>query len=94
MSLKNRYIFLKRMYPEYLILINNKGKLTTCFNDKLIWDYVHNKIINLERKNISFLILDNLVIVQKKGFEQNNFERYLKVVLINCLLKKERFRPF
>ena len=82
MSKLNRYLFLKKMYPEYVIFILEKDKLIT-YN----WDL---KILNilsfdgLININVNYIILDGLDIVFRKEYFDNSYFYYFKI----CLLRE------
>ena len=63
--MNERYLILKRLYPNYLILIKVKDKIKLLGIDKKIVDMFG--IDNL--KNVNKLILDNLDIVKKEEYE-------------------------
>ena len=80
--MNERYLILKRLYPNYLILIKVKDKIKLLGIDKKIVDMFG--IDNL--KNVNKLILDNLDIVKKEEYENNNYDiYYLKIRLIDLL---------
>ena len=63
MSKINRYKFIKKMYPDYLILIVSKKNLISFNIDNLIYKYYKDKVFKL---NINYIILDGLDIIVKK----------------------------
>ena len=80
--MNERYLILKRLYPNYLILIKVKDKIKLLGIDKKIVDMFG--IDNL--KNVNKLILDNLDIVKKEEYENNKYHiYYLKIRLIDLL---------
>ena len=80
--MNERYLILKKLYPNYLILIKVKDKIKLLGVDKKIVDMFG--IANL--KNVNKLILDNLDIVKKEEYENNKYDvYYLKIRLIDLL---------
>lgn len=80
--MNERYLILKRLYPNYLILIKVKDKIKLLGIDKKIVDMFG--IDNL--KNVNKLILDNLDIVKKEEYENNKYDiYYLKIRLIGLI---------
>ena len=80
--MNERYLILKKLYPNYLILIKVKDKIKLLGIDKKIVDMFG--IDNL--KNVNKLILDNLDIVKKEEYENiKNDIYYLKIRLIDLI---------
>lgn len=84
--MKERYDVLKHIYHNYLILIIKNNKYYTFDEDKLIFNYINK---NLNKYEINYIILDNLDIIVKKEYENNNYlNYYFKVNLINILERR------
>ena len=82
--MKERYNVLKHIYQNYLILIIKNNKYYTFDEDKLIFNYLKRKF-----NNINYIILNNLDIIIKKEYENNNYlNYYFKVNLINILERR------
>ena len=84
LTIKTRYLFLKRLYPNYVIIILKKDEYITFDIDnkivKLI-DYKFNKY------NINYLILDNLEIIKIIKYTNNKYlEIKMRVELFSLLL--------
>ena len=71
--MNERYLIIKKLYPNYLILIKVKDKIKLLGIDKKIVDMFG--IDNL--KNVNKLILDNLDILKKEEYE-NKVNRFIK----------------
>ena len=72
--MKERYEVIKKLYPNYLILLIKNNKYYTFDEDKII---------------INYIILDNLDIIVKKEYENNNYlNYYFKINLINILERR------
>ena len=84
--MKERYEVIKKLYPNYLILIIKNNKYYTFDEDKIIFNYINR---NLNKYEINYIILDNLDIIVKKEYENNNYiNYYFKVNLINILERR------
>ncbi len=79
--MKERYEVIKKLYPNYLILIIKNSKYYTFDEDKLIFNYLKRKL-----NNINYIILDNLDIIVKKEYE-NNYYYLLKDSKLNVFNK-------
>ncbi len=79
--MKEKYIILKRLYPEFLVIVKKKDKLYSFELD--------NDMMRLFKyKSISHIIVDNfdLEIVDKSNYEKY----YLKTKLISLLETKRK----
>ena len=84
--MKERYEVIKKLYPNYLILIIKNNKYYTFDEDKLIYTYINR---NLNKHEINYIILNNLDIIIKKEYENNNYlNYYFKINLINILERR------
>ena len=84
--MKERYELIKKLYPNYLILLIKNNKYYTFDEDKIIFNYINR---NLNRYEINYIILDNLDIIVKKEYENNNYlNYYFKINLINILERR------
>ena len=81
MSKYNRYLFCKRLYNNYLILIVDKDKLISFDRDLEILELYGIEEI---KKNINYLIIDNLNITLYKN--NNNYFYYFKICLIKEII--------
>ena len=85
--MNERVNILKKLYPNYLILVKNKDKIKFVGIDKLIVDTFGLKKL----KNVNKLLLDNLDIKILEEYDNNSYEDYyLKIRLIEIIkeLKK------
>ena len=62
--IKTRYLFLKRLYPNYVIIILKKDKYITFDIDNKIFNLLNNSFNNLDKNYINYLIIDNLNIIK------------------------------
>lgn len=85
--MKERYNVLKHIYQNYLILIIKNNKYYTFDEDKLLFNYTNK---NLNKYEINYIILNNLDIIIKKEYENNNYlYYYTKYKLINLLERRK-----
>ena len=69
--MKNKYYFFKRIYKEYVVIIEIKGKNKSYGHDKKLIKYIKNKDIN-------YVIVDSdfkVSVVQVNHI--NNYKKYL-----------------
>lgn len=72
---------MKELYPSYIIYIKRKNKYYTNEIDKDIVKYFGNNL-----KNINYIILNNLNIIEKVVFANNIYDiLYIKIKIINIL---------
>lgn len=84
--MKNRYEFIKKIYKDYVIFIIKREKYCTLGNDKLICDLYGINIKNINEKEINYLILDNLELIEINKFENNKYYEYLiRSVIISLI---------
>lgn len=68
--MKNKYYFFKRLYKDYVIILECKGELKSMGYDKKLMQYIKNKDIN-------YIIVYNDFTIKKKTCEVNNYRKYL-----------------
>lgn len=69
--MKNKYYFLKKVYKEYVVIMEIKGKYKSYGHDKKLIKYIKNNDIN-------YVIVDSdfkVSVVQVKHI--NNYKKYL-----------------
>lgn len=69
--MKNKYYFFKRLYKEYVVIMEIKGKYKSYGHDKKLIKYIKNKDIN-------YVIVDSdfkVSVVQVNHI--NNYKKYL-----------------
>lgn len=84
LTIKTRYLFLKRLYPNYVIIILKKDEYITFDIDNKIVKLIDYK---LDKYNINYLILDNLEIIKIIKYTNNKYlEIKMRVELLSILL--------
>lgn len=68
--MKNKYYFFKKMYKEYVVILENNGKYKSFGYDKELIKYIKNKDIN-------YVIIDNTFNVSVVEVNNNNYKKYL-----------------
>ena len=79
MSAYNRYCFTKKVYPNYLVLLLKKDKYYSYGIDSKVLEYIKfkNRTYILRKKKINYLVLDELDIVEKYDYVDNEINRYI-----------------
>ena len=84
MAIQGRYQFVKKVYPNYLVIIvsnKNKRGYTSCGIDKSILENIEKKksklsiLKKLEEMNINYIVLDGLTITKKYESSKNSYDR-------------------
>ena len=90
MSRKFRYQFTKETFPGYIVFIVVKKKYVTYDDDLEILKYIKykNRLSLLDKYKINYLVLDNLDIIVKKEFNDNNYNRYLYLEKLDKVIKE------
>ncbi len=90
MSRKFRYQFTKETFPGYIVFIVVKKKYVTYDDDLEILKYIKykNRLNLLDKYKINYLVLDNLDIIVKKEFNDNNYNRYLYLEKLDKVIKE------
>ena len=83
--MKNKYYFFKKMYKDYVVILESKGKYKSFGYDKELIKYIKNKDIN-------YVIVDNdfkVSVVQVNHI--NNYIRYLIINFMKIIFQKNGF---
>ncbi len=88
MSMRNRYLFTKDYFKNYLVLIKRGNNYYSYDGDKKILDYIkfNDKLSILRKLKINFIILDDLEIIGTDSYEVNNYYKYLYIAYISDIL--------
>ena len=84
MSVYNRYEFIKNLYSNYIIFIKKKDKYYTYYLDNFVLQLLKvDYYKKIENYKINYLLIDNLEVVSKFCYKNNNYNKYLVIYLIN-----------
>ena len=88
MSAYNRYSFTKEVYPNYIVLLVKKNKYYSYSIDRKVLDYIKfkDKTYILRKKHINYLVLDELDIVEKYEYSDNQLDKYIYLVNMKKIL--------
>ena len=86
MSEFNRYKFLKKMYSNYLVILLKNGKYKSYDSDLDLLKFNYYDLNKIRKRHISYIIIDNLKIIDLKKFNDNTYQYYLKIILIKRIL--------
>ncbi len=78
--MKNRYWFFKKLYKDYVIILDDKGINKSYYYDKLLMKYISNNDIN-------YIIVYNDFDIKKVSYKVNNYRRYLIIEFLIYLIK-------
>lgn len=81
MSRKSRYQFIKKKYPNHIVLFHEQDKYITYDEDKKILKQFSksNIVKKLKEKNINYIVFSNLTIIRKYEIENNQYTYYRKL---------------
>lgn len=84
----NRYLFFKKLYPDYIILIIKGDKLKSIGIDKEILNYIgYEDIKDINKESINYIIINGLEIEEIKENKVNNYDTYfLRVELTKMVM--------
>lgn len=83
--MENKYYFFKKMYKDYVVILESKGKYKSFGYDKELIKYIKNKDIN-------YVIVDNdfkVSVVQVNHID--NYNRYLIINFMKIIFQKNGF---
>ena len=88
MAYKNRYIFIKRCYPNTIVIFKNNKSYTSYDEDKEFLNYLNfKKLNNLNKLKINYIVIDNMKVIQYVEFKNNNYKLYYKRFILFKLIK-------
>jgi len=92
MSAYNRYSFTKDVYPNYVVLLFKNDKYYSYGKDRKILDYIKfkNKTSILRKRRINYLVLDELDIVEKYDYLDNQLDKYVYLVRMKRIFDEIR----
>ena len=84
-------MFLKKLFPNTLIIFKKKGVYFCIYTDRLIFNRFNSNINNIIKNNIDYIIIDNLVINEYNFFVSNNCLKYSNICSIERFIEKYLF---
>lgn len=78
--MKNRYLFLKRLYPNFIIIMLSKKEYVTFGMDNMMIKFLNMNSRAMMVYHINYLIIDNLEIVKKVEFTDNQYNHIKRKV--------------
>ena len=78
--MKKKYYFFKKLYKDYVIIIDCNGIKKSLRYDKLLIKYINNKDIN-------YIIIYNDFEIEKVNFKLNNYKKYLIIEFLISIIK-------
>ncbi len=98
MSMMSRYKILKIKHPEYMILFLNKDdNFVSCDIDLYILLSLNKKRSlknQLKKKHISYMIVDNLNILEKFDSKPNEYHKYYYAACLDILFDAIKSKCF
>lgn len=97
MAYKNRYLFIKRTYPNTIVIFKSKDNKFIAYSDqKQFLKYLKFRELNMLNKlRINYIVVSNMLILEYKTFEDNKYElyyaRYNLFKLIDYIHQKRHF---
>lgn len=78
MGCKNRYIFIKRTYPNTMVIFkNSSNKYISYGEQKEFLKYLKFKeLSNLSKLKINYIVISNMQILEHKIFDDNKYKLY------------------
>lgn len=78
MGYKNRYVFIKRTYPNTIVIFkNNNNKYIGYSNQKEFLEYLKfRQLNNLSKLKINYIVISNMQILEHVTFDNNKYELY------------------
>ncbi len=94
--LKTRYHFLKRLYPECVLIFSKKHYHFLYGEDQEIVRMIkkeHTRLYeSLERHHINYLVVTNMEIVRERTYQENHYQEYRRKALLFQRIKALRMR--
>lgn len=78
--MKNRYLFLKRLYPNFIIIMLSKKEYVTFGMDNMMIKFLNMNSRAMMACHINYLIIDNLEIVKKVELTDNQYNHIKRKV--------------
>ncbi|MBE6147032.1 MAG: hypothetical protein E7168_01710 [Firmicutes bacterium] len=90
MTLKTRYLFFRKTYPDTLLIFRIKENYMVFDIDYEIGKYLHFKkdVSIFEHYKIDFIVIGNTEILKSSFFEDNQYGKYVYLIRIKRYLDK------
>lgn len=95
--LRNRYIFLRRIYGDYVILfLVNSNRYVVMGRDFYIHYFFNGKnlIKYFKKWHINYIVIDNLVMVDKVSYDDNGYNLFFYKAVIIRIVKNRKLVNF
>lgn len=77
MGYKNRYVFIKRTYPNTIVIFEKNNKYIGYREDKEFLEFLKFKKLNdLNKLKINYIVIRNMIILEHKTFDKNMYKIY------------------
>lgn len=96
MGYKNRYVFIKRTYPNTIVVFKNKNNNYVGYGiQRDFLEYLKfKKLNNLNKLRINYIVIRNMSILKHVQFDDNMYElyyaRYNLFKLVNFIRQRRR----
>ena len=95
MGYKNRYVFIKRTYPNTIVIFEKNNKYKGYSEQKEFLEYLKFKNLNnLNKLRINYIVIRNMTILEHKEFDKNMYEiyytRFNLFKLVNFIRQRRR----
>ena len=88
MSINRRYMFLKKLFPNTLIIFKKNCVYFCIYSDRLVFNRLGNNVNNIIENSIDYIVIDNLVIKECNFFASNNYLKYNNICFIEQFIEK------
>ena len=68
--MKNRYLFFKRLFPEYVIIFKKKNNYSSMNWDKRLISFI-------SRQDLNYIIIDNNNNIEIYSYNENKYKEYI-----------------
>lgn len=83
--MENKYYFFKKMYKDYVVILESKGKYKSFGYDKELIKYIKNKDINY------VIVVNDFKVSVVQVNHINNYNRYLIINFMKIIFQKNGF---
>lgn len=95
MGYKNRYVFIKRTYPNTIVIFEKNNKYNGYSEDKEFLEFLkYKKLDDLNKLKINYIVISNMSILEHKTFDKNMYRiyyaRFNLFKLVNFIRQRRR----